>query len=122
MNRLDDLNQFTGSDNYYRNKNYPFFYTDGIKYLAEGGAYWLLDAIASWQEDPIIKNDQDLNQIQFWKLKVDSSSAGILVCERDQDDPVITQKIPYTEFPLPEITLFLCDMGTQGILILPSEY
>ena len=43
-----DLRQFTGSENWYR---HPFvrqvLFTDGAKYVADqGGAYWLLDAIA----------------------------------------------------------------------------
>ena len=119
MNRLENLSNFTGTKNYYRNKNYPFEYTDGIKYLAEnGGAYWLLDSIASWQKESIIKSDQDLSQVQFWRLKVNPDNSAVLTCERDRDDVVITQNIPFTDFPLEEITLYLCD----GVLLLPSEY
>jgi hypothetical protein len=125
MNKLEEnLRQFTGTEKYYSNSVYPFRYTDGIKYLADhAGAYWLLDAIASWQGNPIIKSNwDDLGQIQFWKLKVSPDSSAILICERDLDEIVITQKIPLTDFPLPEITLYLCDMKTgQGVLILPSE-
>ena len=119
MNRLENLSNFTCTKNYYRNKNYPFEYTDGIKYLAEnGGAYWLLDSIASWQKESIIKSNQDLRQVQFWRLKVNPDNSAVLTCERDRDDVVITQKIPFTDFPLEEITLYLCD----GVLLLPSEY
>jgi hypothetical protein len=120
---LENLDQFSSTENYYSNKNYPFLYTDGVKYLAKNGAYWLLDAIASWQSEPIIKSNQDLSQIQFWKLKVNPDQSASLICERDTDEPVITQKIPLTDFPIPGITLYLCDMRTgQGVLILPSEY
>lgn len=124
MGNLENLSNFTGTENYYSNKRYPFVYTDGIKYLAENGeAYWLLDAIASWQGEPIIKDDQDLNRIQFWKLKINPDQSAILICERDQDDIVITQKIPFTDFPITEITLYLCGMGiNRGVLILPSEH
>ena len=119
MSKLKNLDQFTGTENYYTNPFYPFEYTDGIKYLAEnGGAYWLLDAIASWQKEPIIKSNQDLSQIQFWRLKVNPDNSAVLTCERDTDETVITQKIPFTDFPLREITLYLCD----GVLLLPSEY
>ena len=124
MDKLENLSDFTGTENYYSNKHYPFVYTDGIKYLAENGkAYWLLDAIASWQGEPIIKDDQDLSQIQFWRLKVNLDNSAVLTCERDSDDIVCEQKIPLTDFPLSEVTLYLCDMGTrQGVLLLPSEY
>jgi hypothetical protein len=120
---LENLDQFSSTENYYSNKNYPFLYTDGVKYLAENGAYWLLDAIASWQSETKIKDNFDLKQLQIWKLKVNPDQSAILICERDTDEPVITQKIPLTDFPIPGITLYLCDMGTgQGVLILPSEY
>lgn len=118
MNKLENLSNFTGTENYYCNKNYPFEYTDGIKYLVEnGGCYWLLDAIVSWQKEPIVKGDSGLNQIQFWRLIVNPDNSAVLTCERD-DEPVITQQIPFTDFPLEEITLYLCD----GVLLLPSEY
>lgn len=113
MNKLENLNNFHGTENYYTNPLYPFEYTDGIKYLAEnGGAYWLLDAIASWQKE------LDSSQIQFWRLKVNANSSAVLTCERDRDDVVITQQIPFTDFPISEVTLYLCD----NVLLLPSEY
>jgi hypothetical protein len=113
MSKLENLDQFTGTENYYTNPLYPFEYTDGIKYLAEnGGAYWLLDAIASWQKE------LDLSQIQFWRLKVNPDNSAVLTCERDADEPVIAQEIPFTDFPLEKISLYLCD----GVLLLPSEY
>nr|WP_193565342.1 DUF6876 family protein [Microcystis aeruginosa] len=37
MNKLENLSEFTGTENYYTNPLYPFKYTDGIKYLAENG-------------------------------------------------------------------------------------
>lgn len=121
--KLENLSNFTGTENYYCNKNYPFEYTDGIKYLAEnGGAYWLLDAIASWQKEPIIKSNQDLRQVQFWTLKVNPDNSAVLTCERDTDEIICEQKIPFTDFPIQEICLYLCDMGTKGVLLLPSEY
>jgi hypothetical protein len=110
MNKLEEtLRQFTGTEKYYiRRVRDAFRYTDGIKYLADhAGAYWLLDAIASWQSEPIIKSNQDLSQIQFWKLKVSPDSSAILICERDLDEPVITQKIPLTDFPFQK-SRFIC--------------
>lgn len=112
MNKLENLSNFHGTENYYTNPMYPFEYTDGIKYLAEnGGAYWLLDAIASWQKE------FNSSQIQFWMLIVNVDNSAVLTCERD-DEPVITQQIPFTDFPISEVALWLCD----GVLLLPSEY
>lgn len=112
-----NLEQFIGTENYY-----PHWigirYTDGVKYLAEEAeAYWLIDAIASWQLSPEVKGDPMLQRIQFWKLRVDGHSA-VLTCERDENNIAVTQKISYTDFPLESITLYLAN----GILLLPSEY
>ncbi|MCA1991143.1 MAG: hypothetical protein LDL41_03725 [Coleofasciculus sp. S288] len=41
-----DLAQFIGTTTYYQHRPFSnFYYTDGVKYVAEQGqAYWLLDA------------------------------------------------------------------------------
>jgi hypothetical protein len=46
-----DLEQFTGSENWYRHSLFrQFLYTDGVQYAAEkGGAYWLIDKILACQ-------------------------------------------------------------------------
>jgi hypothetical protein len=112
MNKLENLSNFHGTENYYTNPLYPFEYTDGIKYLVEnGGGYWILDAIASWQKE------LDSSQIQFWMLIVNSDKSAVLTCEQDNES-AISQQIPFTDFPLSEVTLWLCD----GVLLLSSEY
>jgi len=113
-----DLTQFTGTSQWYKH-HLGLLYTDGVRYLAEqGGAYWLLDAIASWQLQPVVQQDQLLQSIQFWKLTVNEDCSARLICERDQGDVAITQDIPFTDFPLREVRLY-CQ---QGVLLLPSEY
>jgi hypothetical protein len=137
--RAEDLTQFTGTLNYWRiSPLYPFLCTDGVRYLAQQGcAFWLLDAIASWQTEPKVRDDQSLRDIQFWRLSVKPDQSALLICERDQGDKVVTQAIDWTDFPLPQIKLYLCNMGCfwahdrangsrdtddYGVLILPSEY
>ncbi len=88
-----------------------------IQYLAEkAGAYWLIDAIASHQ--PQVLKDSMLQEIQFWKLKVNADQTAQLICERDTGDVFLTQDIGFTDFPLDEIKLYL----VSGVLMLPSEY
>ncbi|WP_199311976.1 DUF6876 family protein [Phormidium tenue] len=119
-NRLteSDLYQFTGTSQWYPHP-LGLLYTDGVLYLAErGGAFWLLDAIASWQFDPRIRFDPMLQRIQFWKLTVNSDRSAVLICERDLDDVVVTQEIPFTDFPLGSVTIY-CQ---SGVLLLPSEH
>lgn len=113
-----DLAQFIGTTTYYQ---HPFGiqYTDGVQYLAENGkAYWLIDAIASWQFNSKVRNDRMLQEIQFWKLIVHEDRSATLVCERDEGDSVVTQMIPFTDFPLQRITLYV----QEGVILLPSEY
>ena len=115
-----DLSQFIGTEGYHYQPLHPkgFVYTDGIKYLAqEAEAYWLLDLIAFYQEDERIKSDEALQSIQFWKLSV-NDNAGVLICERDANDVVLTHELNYTDFPLDAITLYVCNK----VLMLPSEY
>ena len=113
-----DLSQFTGTSQWYTHP-LGLMYTDGVQYLADqAGAYWLLDAIASWQFDPRVPDDRMLQQIQFWKLTVNSDRSAVLVCERDSDDVAVMQKIPSTNFSLQSVTIYCKD----GVLLLPSEY
>lgn len=138
--RKRDLAQFTGTLNYWRDPNslYPFIYTDGVRYLArQGSAFWLLDAIASWQANCTVRSDLMLCEHQFWMLKVNQDKSAELICERDKGDVAVTQRIEFTDFPLSEIRLYLCNMGRYwesvlkkklqakplyGVLLLPSEY
>jgi hypothetical protein len=112
-----NLKQFTGSENWYRhglNRNVTF--TDGGKFVAEeGGAYWLLDTIAICQRhEPKVSAEE----FQVWKLKVNADHTATLTCEDGNDNVVYTQKIPFTDFPLDEITFFFAN----GVIHLPSEY
>ena len=109
-----ELGQFTGTENYYKFFNLNI--TDGVKYLAEKGkCWWLLDVIFSYQ--PKVGK----MPFQLWELKkskVDDRKA-IVTCREDSDkDPVVAQRIPYTDFPLESIKLYLIDK----VVLLPSEY
>lgn len=110
-----DLEQFTGTTRYYPH-GLGLKYSDGVKFLADrAGAYWLIDSIALHQ--PHCLKDPMLQEIQFWKLKVENLS-GVLTCERDEGDVYLSEPISFTDFPLDSITLYLAD----GILYLPSEH
>lgn len=115
MNNLKNLGQFTGTERYHRHTLARLLYTDGVEFLAENAdCYWLIDAIASYQ--PQLKS-QRLREFQVWTLTVKDRSA-ILTCREDSDcEPVVTQEIEFTDFPLPEIKLWV----ENGVLLLPSE-
>jgi hypothetical protein len=112
-----DLLQFTGSENWYRHGiNRNVLFTDGAKYVADhGGAYWLLDAIAIAQA-----HDRKVaaEEFQLWKLAVAANHTATLTCEDGNGNTVYTQKIEFTDFPLPVITFYFAN----NVIHLPSEY
>ena len=114
--RASDLLSFTGSEHWYRHPLWPSItYTDGAYYVAEaGGAYWLLDAIVSHQHDPRVRAEP----FQVWILKVGEDRSAVLTCEDGDHTCVTSQVISFTDFPLPEITLWL----QNNVIFLPSEY
>ena len=112
--KKEELAQFIGGGDYYRHP-LGIIFTSGVKYLADNTeAYWLIDAIASWQIKEKIKNIP----FQIWELKVKDNKA-VLTMKEDTDEPVIVkQVIPFTDFPFEEQKLYLIDR----VLLLPSEY
>jgi len=106
-----DLNQFTGTENYYRYWTGQGVYTDGVQYLAEqAGAYWLIDAVFSYRRS---------ESFQVWTLKKNDDNSAVLTMQEDTGEPAkVRQEIPYTDFPLDSIKLYLID----SVLLLPSEY
>lgn len=113
--QASDLAYFTGTEAYYKfNIFSPLVLTDGTKYLADkAGAYWLMDEIAFANKLPNVK----AQYFQVWKLEVQGSKAT-LSCEDGNDNPVFAKPIDFTDFPLPEITVWCVD----NVILLPSEY
>lgn len=111
-----DLNQFTGSEHWYRHQlNRNVLYTDGAKHVAdEGGAYWLLDALALAQ---LTLKAVAAEEFQSWKLTVRPDQTATLTCEDGNYNTVYTQEIPYTNFPVPEVVLWF----ENNTIYLPSE-
>lgn len=109
----NELDQFIGTEHYYKHW-LGFVFTDGIKYLAdEAKAYWLIDAIGSYQ--PELRNVE----VQFWTLTVNHDKSAVLEMKEDSDLPArVKQLIPWTDFPIESITLYFINKT----LHLPSEY
>lgn len=112
-----DLKQFTGSEFWYRHGLVrTVVFTDGAKYVADqGGAYWLLDEIALAQR---FEKRVSGEEFQLWKLTVKKDNTATLVCEDGNGRVVYSKPIPYTDFPLDEISLYF----TNNTILLPSEY
>ena len=118
--RESDLAQFCGSAEFFQHWTRRLIYTEGVRYVAErGGAYWLIDAVSSYQPDKRITSRQDLVDFQLWELAVAEDRSAVLTMRGDSDQPaVITQEITFTDFPLEHIKLYV----SGGTLMLPSEY
>lgn len=112
-----DLRQFTGSEQWYRHGIVcDVLFTDGAKYLADqAGAYWLLDEIALAQ-----RYDKNVagEEFQVWTLKVKDDRTATLACDDGNGNVVYSKQIPFTDFPLDEISLYYCNKT----ILLPSEY
>jgi hypothetical protein len=128
-----ELAQCYGTQGYHHNalsKKVGVVYTDGVKKMIElCEAAWLFDIILSYQYK--CRLDEDLSDRQFWTLTVNQEEkTAVVKCERDTDDVFITQEIEFTDFPLPEMRVWLSAGGCiiddepQIVLVamLPSEY
>ena len=99
------------------------FYTDGVRFIAETcGAYWLVDAIASYVSTSKAVQAEDF---QVWTLKVHTvCGRTMLVCTNGNDDvAIVSQKIEYTDFPseLLPFKLFCENNGDGFTLMFPEE-
>ncbi len=125
----DELRQFTGDLERYRHGlNRRVIYTPGVRHVAErAGAYWLIDAIASYFGTHEMRLAQEadprLESLQFWRLTVGEGRRAELTCRADSDMPsAITQAIPYTDFPLDTLDIWAGFDGEYWTLYLPSEH
>ncbi len=113
---IAELVQFTGTSSYTRISRRHLL-TDGAKYLADQAAcYWLMDAVAS-----------HLNEIgtQDWFLLIRLELKGTtatLIYEDGNGHEHARQAIPYTDFPLEQISLYACWDTEHRVIMLPSEY
>ena len=114
------LNGFTGTSEYHKHLfpgKSPILLTEGCDYIRkELKAYWLFDAILSYQEDSRLKG---IN-FQIWELQqLKSDLNWLLTCKEDAGKKsIISQVIKFSDFPLPYIKIWVIDK----VALLPSEY
>jgi len=128
-----ELRQFTGDlDRFRHNINRRVLYTPGVQHLAErAGAYWLIDVIASWigshSFNQAIAQDNRIERLHYWTLEVSDDRGVVQAILEDEEPPYamkpfITQKIPFTDFLLSEISVWASFDGNYWTLYLPSEH
>ena len=113
------LSQFTGSEEYWPCRIYPAVqYTSGVHYLAEeAGAYWLIDEIAmnvGFSQNTALAQES----FQVWTLDIRPNRSAWLRVEDGNGKEIYKMRIPFTDFPLQSITLYL----SNNVLMLPTEY
>ena len=115
---LSHLAQCTGTEQYHR--THPgLLATDGAKYLADAaGAYWLLDI--TWSVLPKIADEFAVLEP---RLEEGTSRAEVLIHNGRKPKTVYCrQGIPYTDFPLPSVKLYIQENGLERVVMLPGEY
>jgi hypothetical protein len=116
----EDLNQFTGTEQLFRHAlSRNHFYTEGAQFVAErAGAYWLLDKIALHGSPKVAREN-----FQVWKLRVNLDRTAKLTTSDGNDGVLKSETLPFTDFPLSEITLWAVRNEFDGFTImLPGEY
>ena len=118
---LDALKHFTGSEQFYQHRilnGSNMLVTDGIQFLKDAcSCYWLIDQIL------INQIKLKVQPFQVWKLQKASKSKPNesnweLICEDGNDKLLSKETIPYSDFPLETIVIWVVD----NVAILPSEY
>lgn len=113
---LNDLGHFYGTEGWHK-LSFQILCSDGMAYVAENaGAYWLLDVVSSYL--PAVKRSGD--RMSVCRLKKRTNGEWVFTMEHEGE--VIVQEIEYSDFPLEDFTMYLCDNGFGWCLMLPSEY
>ncbi|MFM7659235.1 MAG: DUF6876 family protein [Betaproteobacteria bacterium] len=111
-----DLAQFTGTTCYYRIGTQHLL-TEDTHYLAEkAGCYWVMDAVASH-----LAEIGTADWFIVVRMEVEDQQA-ILLYEDGNGRELARQAIPYTDFPLHNLTLYAVWDTEHWVIMLPGEY
>jgi hypothetical protein len=101
------LGQFTGSVNFTRHGiARSVLMTESVVFLAEkAGAHWLTDVTVSWQCDPNVRGE--LFQVRRLSVPAGTTSGSVQMFDGNGKEPKVAQALPYIDFPLPEMELWL---------------
>lgn len=114
---IQDLAQFTGTEQYYQYHN--VLLTDGAYYLAEkAGCFWLMDVIWSHSLENRWFGKEDFITCN---LTVQDST-GDVVFDDGNGNILANQHIPFTDFPLDQIQLYIVRGEYNFVIMLPGEY
>ncbi len=115
---LITLPQFTGTEQIWQHRTFAgsIYLTDGCNYLRDKAqCRWLFDLIFSFQ--PMLKNED----FQCWKLVRQKDNEFEIKCQDDDENTLVSQHIPFSDFVLDELTIWIIRDGSL-VCLLPSEY
>ncbi|WP_345081757.1 DUF6876 family protein [Nemorincola caseinilytica] len=115
MNANDFLKEHTCTNAYHRYMG-NFLVTDGVLAMATTfSCFWLVDIIASYQGQ--LKKEP----FQVWTLTRTNDTAEVC-CTDGNDNVLVTQHIPYTDFKPTTGTIWVERDETTIVGLLPSEH
>ena len=124
----DTLRQFTGTETWFRHPiTRDFLYTEGVHFFANnagGGAYWLLDILAT---QPEVRRGVTSKGFGIALLSAKDAAAWLTVShdlgEHNKPiDVLFAKTITYTDCPDGQWKFYLQYDGEHIICMLPSEY
>lgn len=120
----DQLDGFTGTDDWHKVSAFGLLATDGVKFLAEtAGAYWFMDVIASHLSTVRKKDRDERFVIALLTVRPNRSATFRLVNDTGADAITYAQqRIEWTDFPLDSIKLYVQLTNSGWTVCLPSEY
>lgn len=95
--------------------NFDHVCTDGVKDLCEENqSFWLLDIVLSYQTTRKVAAEP----FQTWKLERVKGDRFNVTATDGNDNILVTQKIPFSDFPHDTATFWNVDR----VIMLPQEY
>lgn len=110
-----NLANFYGSESYAKHWTRKIVLTDGAQFVDANGCGWLIDIFASYQSPKLHKKADGFQSWHLRKLENDPKFAAVVTCDDGNNNLLVEQKIPYTDFPfdqLPEGLDFYVEYGS----------
>lgn len=108
-NDFNNIDYFTGTENYYKSPLIWFNYTDGVKYVADHGCAWLVQDMSLFTAR---------HQSDFICVDVVFKNNKATITYKDDDKPFKVVNVPFTDSDDGELKFFIMD----NVCLLANEY
>lgn len=124
LNWVGELGYFNGTTAYHSFGEWPGKLTDGAKFVADNAkCYWMFDVIESklWEHRANHGECFD-NRLVVSTIKVNPDRSAVITMENGNGNILFMVKIEFTDFPLPQFTVWAQWSSCRWIHMLSSEY